>query len=93
MSRVPAGPGLVFIVYPQAIATMPFAPLWAILFFMMLLTLGLDSSVSSRHPCTVATVKCAPFHGQFKALWRNSNTEPTSDAYGGDIIHFLRGYI
>ncbi|XP_037045046.1 sodium-dependent dopamine transporter isoform X1 [Bradysia coprophila] len=38
------GPGLVFIVYPAAIATMPYSTFWALIFFMMLLTLGLDSS-------------------------------------------------
>uniref|UniRef100_UPI003AAF917F sodium- and chloride-dependent GABA transporter ine n=1 Tax=Centroberyx gerrardi TaxID=166262 RepID=UPI003AAF917F len=37
------GPGLVFVVYPQAFATMPVAQLWAVMFFFMLLCLGLDS--------------------------------------------------
>ena len=40
------GPGLVFIIYPEAIGTMPGSTFFAIIFFMMLLTLGLDSSVS-----------------------------------------------
>ncbi len=39
------GPGLVFIVYPQAFANMPVAQLWAVMFFFMLLCLGLDSEV------------------------------------------------
>lgn len=42
------GPGLVFIVYPAAIATMPGSTFWALIFFMMLLTLGLDSSVMNE---------------------------------------------
>uniref|UniRef100_T1K600 Transporter n=1 Tax=Tetranychus urticae TaxID=32264 RepID=T1K600_TETUR len=38
------GAGLVFIVYPEAIATMQYSSFWAVLFFAMLITLGLDST-------------------------------------------------
>jgi SNF family Na+-dependent transporter len=39
------GPGLAFIVYPQALALMPFSPLWSIMFFIMLFLLGLGTQV------------------------------------------------
>lgn len=38
------GEGLVFVVYSDAIASMPGSFFWAILFFFMLITLGLDST-------------------------------------------------
>ncbi|XP_063874899.1 sodium-dependent serotonin transporter-like isoform X1 [Scylla paramamosain] len=38
------GPGLVFTVYPEAIATMTGSVFWSIIFFLMLITLGLDST-------------------------------------------------
>lgn len=38
------GPGLVFIVYPEAIAMMSGSVFWSIIFFVMLITLGLDST-------------------------------------------------
>jgi len=34
------GPGLVFVVYPEAIATMAGSTFWSLIFFFLLITLG-----------------------------------------------------
>lgn len=40
------GPGLVFVVYPEGLTTMPLPPLWSVLFFLMMMTLGFSSEFS-----------------------------------------------
>ena len=42
------GPGLVFEVYPEAIATLPGSQVWSILFFCTLIMLGMDSAVNTK---------------------------------------------
>ena len=48
------GVGLAFIAYPEAVAQMPVAPLWSVLFFFMLLLLGFGTQISTTE--TVVTI-------------------------------------
>ncbi|XP_031622432.1 sodium-dependent neutral amino acid transporter B(0)AT3 isoform X2 [Contarinia nasturtii] len=45
LSEAAEGTGLAFIVFTQAIVNLPGAPFWAVLFFTMLLSLGLGSQI------------------------------------------------
>ena len=55
------GPSLAFIVYPEALSLMPYPQLFAFLFFVTLLCLGLDS-VFAWCEAVVATIhEMGPF--------------------------------
>ncbi|CAG9114764.1 hypothetical protein JYU34_007647 [Plutella xylostella] len=63
------GPGLVFVVYPAAIATMPGSTFWALIFFMMLLTLGLDSSFGGSEAIITALSDEYPPIGRHREIF------------------------
>ncbi|CAH1268646.1 SLC6A9 [Branchiostoma lanceolatum] len=45
------GPGLVFVAYPEALTLLPVAPLWSVLFFFMIFTVGLDTQFVMLETC------------------------------------------
>jgi len=51
---VAGGPGLAFVAFPMALAALPFAKFFSFVFFLMLLTLGIDSAFSLLEAATTA---------------------------------------
>ncbi|XP_062917406.1 sodium- and chloride-dependent neutral and basic amino acid transporter B(0+)-like [Mobula hypostoma] len=67
-----SGLDLAFIAYPVALGQLPWAPLWSALFFLMLVTLGLDTQFASLEAIITALMDHFPKLLQSKRLYVTS---------------------
>ncbi|XP_025088378.1 sodium- and chloride-dependent glycine transporter 1-like isoform X2 [Pomacea canaliculata] len=65
---VDQGPGLAFIVFPDVVTRLPVSPLWSILFFVMLITLGMGSEFALLETVMTAVQDTFP-HLREKKTW------------------------
>jgi len=62
------GAGLAFIVYPEAVTTMPFSPAWSVLFFMMILSLGIGTQIATVTTVVTTVTDSSPLLYRFRTL-------------------------
>ena len=55
-----SGPGLAFVVYPEAVSLLPGSHIWATLFFLMLLSLGFGTQFSIMETVVSVVVDAWP---------------------------------
>ncbi|XP_071086570.1 sodium- and chloride-dependent glycine transporter 2-like [Haliotis cracherodii] len=65
---VSSGAGLGFIIYPEAISQLPVSQLWAVLFFIMLLTMGIDSLFGPMETVIAGIIEACPKYLQHRRM-------------------------
>ncbi|CAF1440363.1 unnamed protein product [Adineta ricciae] len=78
------GPGLAFVVFPEGLSMMPFAPLWCVLFFLMMCTLGFGSEFSIMETVMASIID------EFK-MYLNTPKKIVLFRFGLSVVFFLVG--
>ncbi|GFY59060.1 sodium- and chloride-dependent glycine transporter 2 [Trichonephila inaurata madagascariensis] len=69
---VSQGPGLAFVVYPEAISRLPLSTFWSFLFFVMVFTIGLDSQFGMFETTISAFLDEYPVLKKHKILFKGT---------------------